>query len=318
MMVEEQSPIPRIATVMWAIRLHAPGGLAGLVHEQVDTPQPGAGEVLVRVHAAAITRGELDWPVDRLPAIPSYEFSGVVAAVGPEVDDPTIGEPVYALAGFDRDGAAAEYAIVPKQFLAPKPRTLGHVESAAIPLAGLSAWQGLFDHGHLTEGQRVLIHGAAGGVGGFAVQLAHRRGAHVIGTVSTTNVETARELGADEVIDHTRTPFEDVTTRVDLVFDTAGGDRLERSLAVLGPGGRLVSVAQEPPQELAAGRGITAVYFVVEPNREQLVELAGLADGGDLRPTIDEVFPLADAGAAFQRSLGNHRPGKIVLRVAGE
>jgi NADPH:quinone reductase-like Zn-dependent oxidoreductase len=303
---------------MWAIRLHEPGGPAGLVHERVDTPQPGVREALVRVHAAAITRDELEWPVDRLPAIPSYELSGVVAAVGPDVDDLAIGEPVYALAGFDRDGAAAEYAVVPRQFLASKPQTLGHVESAAIPLAGLSAWQGLFDHGHLTEGQRVLIHGAAGGVGGFAVQLAHRRGAHVIGTVSPTNVETARELGADEVIDHTRTRFEDVTAQVDLVFDTAGGDRLERSPAVLGSGGRLVSVAEEPPRDRAAGSGITAVYFVVEPNREQLVELAGLADSGDLRPTIDEVFPLAEARAAFERTLSDHRPGKIVLRMAGE
>jgi NADPH:quinone reductase-like Zn-dependent oxidoreductase len=297
--------------MMRAIRLHPPGGLAGLVDEQIETPRPGAGEALVRVHAAAITRDELDWPVDRLPAIPSYELSGVVAAVAPDVDGVTVGEPVYALTGFDRDGAAAEYTVVPAELLAPKPRTLGHVESAAIPLAALSAWQGLFTHGQLAEGQRVLVHGAAGGVGGFAVQLARWRGAQVIGTASTGNLDTARRLGADQVVDHSRTRFEDAVGQVDLVFDTVGGQRLARSPAVLRPGGRLVSVATEPPRQ----RGIHAVYFVVEPNREQLVELAGLADGGDLRPTIDQVFLLADARKAFERSLDDHRGGKIVLRV---
>ncbi|MGH3034542.1 MAG: NADP-dependent oxidoreductase [Gaiellaceae bacterium] len=303
---------------MSAIRLHAPGDPARLVYEQLETPQPGQGEVLVRVHAAAITRDELDWPADRLPATPSFEFSGVVAAVAPDVDDIAIGESVYALGSFDRDGAAAEYTIVPKELLALKPRTLDHVASAAVPLAGLSAWQGLFDHGKLARGQRVLIHGAAGGVGSFAVQLAHERGAHVIGTASSGNVETARELGADEVIDHTKTRFEDVVDPVDVVFDTAGGDRLKRSPAVVRPGGRLVSIAEEPPSESSEARGIRALYFVVEPNREQLVELARLVDRGDVRATIDEVFPLADARRAFERSLGGNRRGKIVLRVVAE
>jgi NADPH:quinone reductase-like Zn-dependent oxidoreductase len=303
---------------MRAVRLYAPGDPARLVSEQLPTPRPAAGEALVRVHAAAITRGELDWADDRLPAIPSYELSGVVAAVAPDAGGIEVGQPVYALGRFDRDGAAADYTVVPGRLLAPKPRTLGHVESAAIPLAGLSAWQGLFNHGQLAEGQRVLVHGAAGGVGGLAVQLAHWRGAHVIATASAQNLETARRLGADQVIDHTSTRFEDAAGQVDLILDTVGGDRLERSPAVVRPGGRLVSVATEPPQEQATARGITAVYFVVEPNREQLVELAKLVDGGDLRPIIDAVFPLADARTAFERSLGSHGGGKIVLRVADE
>jgi NADPH:quinone reductase-like Zn-dependent oxidoreductase len=303
---------------MRAIRLHRPGGPEELVYEEIETPQPGSGDALVRVHAAAITRDELDWPVDRLPATPSYEFSGVVAAVGPDVDGSTIGETVYALSGFDRDGAAADYTVVPSGLLAPKPRTLGHVESAAVPLAALSAWQGLFDHGALTEGQRVLVHGAAGGVGSFAVQLAHERGAQVVGTASTKDLETVHELGADQVVDHTGSRFEDVVDEVDLVFDTVGGERLERSPAVVRPGGRLVSIATEPPQEPSAARGISVLYFVVEPNREQLVELTRLVDSGALRPTIDEVFPLADARKAFERSLGDHGRGKIVLRVADE
>jgi len=301
-----------VAAVMLAVRLHAPGDPARLVAEQLPTPRPGAGEALVRVHAAAITRNELDWPADRLPAIPSYEFSGVVAAVGPGVEQVRVGEAVYALGDFGRDGAAADYTVVDAGLLAPKPRTLDHLQSAAIPLAGLGAWQGLFEHGRLAAGQRVLIHGAAGGIGAFAVQLAHWRGAHVVGTASTANLETARALGADQVLDHTTTRFEDAVEPVDVVFDTAGGDRLERSPAVLRPGGRLVSLAEEPPD----AAGITASYFVVAPNRRQLVELAEAADRGELRPVIDQVFPLGDARQAFERSLGNHRPGKIVLRVA--
>ncbi len=307
-----------MTTTMRAIRLRTPDGPAGLVLEQLAVPAPGPGEVLVRVHAAAITRDELDWPVDRLPATPSYELSGVVAALGPDVDGLTTGEAVYSLTGFDRDGAAADYAVVRGSVLAPKPRTIGHVESAAIPLAALSAWQGLFDHGHLAKGQRVLVHGAAGGVGGFAVQLAHHHGAVVVGTASAANLDAARDLGADQVVDHTSTRFEDLVEPVDLVFDTAGGDRLARSPAVVRPGGRLVSVAVEPPREAAAERGIEAVYFVVEPNREQLVEIAQIVDDGALRATIDEVFPLEDARAAFERGQQRHGPGKIVLRVADQ
>jgi NADPH:quinone reductase-like Zn-dependent oxidoreductase len=315
-MAGNQPTAPSLPSVMSALRLHEPGGALAL--EQLETPQPGQGEALVRVHAAAITRDELDWPVDRLPATPSYEFAGVVAAVGPGAEDVRIGEPVYALGDFDRDGAAADYAVARAEILAPKPRTLGYVESAAVPLAALSAWQALFDHGNLNEGERVLIHGAAGGVGGFAVQLAHRRGAHVIGTTSGTNVATARALGADEVVDHTSTRFEDVVEEVDLVFDTVGGERLERSPEVVRQGGRLVSLVAEPPQKPTAARGITSVYFVVEPHREQLVELARIVDGGGVRVTIDKVFALADGRAAFERSMGEHGAGKIVLRIADE
>jgi NADPH:quinone reductase-like Zn-dependent oxidoreductase len=295
---------------MHAVRQHPPGGLSGLVYEEIDTPQPGPGEALVRVHAAAITRGELDWTSDRLPATPSFELSGVVAALAPDVDDVAVSDPVYALTGFDREGAAAEYAVVPSRFLAPKPGTIGHVESAAVPLAALSAWQGLFDHGDLTEGQRVLVQGAAGGVGHFAVQLARSRGAYVIGTASTRHHETVRELGADQVIEHAAQP----DGAVDLVFDTVGGERLQGAPSLLRPGGRLVSVAEEPPAE----PGITAVYFVVEPSRAQLFELARLVDSGDVRPTIDAVFPLAESRQAFERTMGDRRLGKIVLRVVDE
>jgi NADPH:quinone reductase-like Zn-dependent oxidoreductase len=296
---------------MAAVRLVEPAGPAGLRNERIARPEPGPGEALVRVHAAAITRDELEWPVDRLPATPSYELSGEVAALGPGAEGVAVGDEVYSLVDFERDGVAAEYATVPATVLAPKPRTLDHVHSAAIPLPALSAWRALFDHGGLAEGERVLIHGATGGVGAYGVQLARERGAHVIATASSANVEAARALGADEVVDHTTTRFEDAVEPVDLVFDAAGGDRLVRSPAVLRPGGRLVSIAEESP----AGTG---THFVVEPNREQLVELARLADAGAVRPMIAEVFDLADARAAFERSLGAHRAGKIVLRVTGE
>jgi NADPH:quinone reductase-like Zn-dependent oxidoreductase len=303
---------------MNAVRLHTPNGPAGLVYEQIETPKPKDGELLVRVHAAAITRDELDWPVDRLPAIPSYEFSGVVAAIGSNVEGIVVGEEVYALSSFKRDGAAADFIVVQKEFLAPKPKKLDHVQSAAIPLAALTAWQGLFEHGLLTKGQRVLIHGATGGVGHLAVQLAHQRGAYVIGTVATENIAFARKLGVDEVVDTSTTRFEQVVGEVDLVFDTVGGDRLARSLAVVCKSGKLVSVASEPSQEDAKARGIEAIYFVVAPNREQLTEIAQLADGGMLEPKIGEVFPLEKAKEAFEHSLMHHGAGKIVLRVADE
>jgi NADPH:quinone reductase-like Zn-dependent oxidoreductase len=316
--MKENAPRSKIPDLMNAIRLHAPGGLDGLIYEQIKTPQPEAGEVLVRVYAAAITRDELDWPVNRLPAIPSYEFSGIIVAVASTSENRRIGEAVYALSAFDHDGAAAEYVAVPAEILASKPQRLNYIESAALPLAGLSAWQGLFEHGNLVSGQRVLIHGAAGGVGGLAVQLARQRGAYVFGTVSTKNMAAAQKLGADEVIDYTTTPFEAVVGQVDLVFDTAGGDRLARSPSVVRPGGRLVSIAAEPPREGTTGRMLHSTYFVVTPNREQLMELTRLNGSGVLSPTIDRVFPLAAARKAFERSMGEHGAGKIVLQIADE
>jgi NADPH:quinone reductase-like Zn-dependent oxidoreductase len=299
---------------MDAIRLHALGDPTSLAYERIETPQPGAGEVLVGVCAAAITRDELDWPENRLPATPSYEFSGLVAALGPGTTGTAVGEAVYALGGFDRDGAAAQYVAVPEAVLARKPRTLSHLEAAAIPLAGLSAWQGLFEYGRLSQGQRVLIHGV-GGVGALAIQLAKAGGAEVTATTSPEKIQPARELGADQVVDHTTTRFEEVIDPVDLVFDTAAGHRLTRSPAVVRDGGRIVSVAAEPPRDTTA-RGTEAVYFVVEPNGAQLAQLATLAENGRLRPTIDQVFPLKDARKAFERTSSQNRHGKIVLQIA--
>jgi NADPH:quinone reductase-like Zn-dependent oxidoreductase len=226
--------------------------------EEIDVPTPAPGEVLVRVRAAAITRDELEWPVDRLPAIVSYELSGIVVETGEEV---------YALTPFDHDGVAAEYAVVPSAVLAPKPARLSHAEAAALPMGGLSAWQALFTHGRLSHGERVLVTGASGGVGHIAVQLARHADAHVI------------EHG-----------------HADLVFDTVGGE--------LPPGDRVVTIAAEAPE---------ATYFVVEPDRAQLVELGRLADAGDVRPAVDSVFRLAQAQDAFSRLAARGKRGKVVL-----
>ena len=241
---------------MLAARLHRDG----LNVEEIEEPSPRPGEALVRVHAAAITRGELEWPVDRLPAITSYELSGVLVDSGDEV---------YALTPFDRDGVAAEYALVPEPVLAPKPARLSHVEAAALPMGGLTAWQALFVHGRLARGERVLVTGASGGVGHIAVQLARHAGAEVV------------ESGP-----------------ADLVFDTRGGE--------LPPGERVVTIVEEVPG---------ATYFIVEPDREQLLELGALVDAGELRPEVDSVFPLTEAQSAFDRVAAPGKRGKVVLEV---
>jgi NADPH:quinone reductase-like Zn-dependent oxidoreductase len=316
MNARESVEVTSAPEAMSAIRLHPPGTVEALALERVGIPRVGAGEALMRVHAAAITRDELEWPVDRLPAIPSYELSGTIAARASTASDLAVGDPVWALTGFDRDGGAAEYAPVPVAFLAPKPRTLGHVESAAIPLAGLTAWQGLFEHGRLREGERVLIHGAAGGVGHFATQLARWRGAYVIGTSSAAAAGDVIALGANEAVDRTAVRFDEAVAAVDLVFDTVGGEVLARSAGVLREGGRVVSVAEEPPP--AVGEMVQASYFVVEPSRPQLIELARLVDEGRVRPLVDSVFPLAEAHAAFERVATRGKRGKVVLQVAAD
>jgi NADPH:quinone reductase-like Zn-dependent oxidoreductase len=300
-----------VPPTMRAARLHAPGGADALGTDEVTTPAPRDGEALLRVHAAALTRDELDWPTDRLPATLSYEVSGEVVAVGPGAEGVSEGDEMYALTPFDRDGGAADFMTVPAAVLARRPRTLSHIESAAVPLAALSAWQALFDHGRLIRGERVLIVGASGGVGHFATQLARHRGAHVVATASPATTDHVRALGADEVIDHTAPDWAASAEPFDLVFDTAGGERLAAAAQLVRDGGRLVSVAEEPPRR----DGIDAVYFIVEPNREQLEQLSGLLDAGDVRASVDAVFELEEARAAYERAMSPGKRGKVVLRV---
>ncbi|HEY2589920.1 MAG TPA: NADP-dependent oxidoreductase [Tepidisphaeraceae bacterium] len=308
---------------MKAVRLHQRGGPEQIVVEEAPRPAPAAGEVRVRVRAAAITPGELTWDATyqhadgspRLPTIPGHDVAGIVDVLGPGVTDVAIGDAVYALVNFPRDGSAAEYVVIPAGDVAPAPRTIDPVHAAAVPLSALTAWQGLFDHGRLAVGQRALIHGASGGVGGYAVQLAHWHGAHVIATASARNAQSVRNLGAEEVIDYATTRFEDVVRDVDLVFDTVGGDMLARSFAAIRPGGTVVSIAGVPDKTRAADAGVTGIFFIVRPSRADLQQIASLIDAGHLRATVQEVFPLARAREAFVRSMAGHLTGKIVLRV---
>lgn len=309
---------------MKAIRVHHPIGPAALRYEDVPVPALTPGDALVRVRAAGISPAEFTWSIwetpdgrSRLPAIPSHELSGVVAAVSPEVQDVAVGDVVYALTDFFRDGAAAEYVAVRAADLAPKPLTIDHAQAAATPLSALTAWQALFDHARLTHGQRVLIHGAAGGVGSFAVQLARWRGAHVIGTASARNLSFVRDLGADEVIDYHATPFETAVRDVDLVYDTIGGATLERSWSVLRRDGLLITIVRPPSPEWASGQDARGKFFIVEPRRDQLIELAHLIDTGVVRPMVEAVLPLEQARAAYERGACEHPRGKLVLAVTG-
>ncbi len=308
---------------MKAIRIHGRGGPDHLVYEDAPQPHPGPGEVLVRVYAAGVIANELKWDVTyqtpsgspRTLPIPGRDLSGVVEEVGPGVTTPIKGTQVYGMLGYGRDGAEAGYTLALPSELAPKPIALDPVQAAAVPLSALTAWQGLFDHAHLTAGQTLLIHGGAGGVGVFAVQLARWRGARVMVTASARNRLLLNELGADEVIDYTTTRFEKVIQGVDLVFDTVGGDTLQRSWQVIRPGGMLVSIVNPSPAAEAQGDKVRFAYFVVEPNRDELIQIGALIDAGQLQPIIDTVIPLAQARQAYEQTARGHNRGKVVLRV---
>ncbi|HEY4225327.1 MAG TPA: NADP-dependent oxidoreductase [Pseudolysinimonas sp.] len=301
-------PASSIPTTMRALRVHELAEPGQVRLETLPTPVPADGELLIRVRAAAVTRDELSWPEGRLPATPCYEFSGEVVALGASASAFEIGEAVYGMALFDRDGAASEYFAAPERVFARKPANLDHPAAAAVPLPALSAWQALFDHGLLESGQRVLVHGATGAVGHLAVQLARRASAHVIATASAANLDAARDAGADEVVDRA-TNYEASVQPVDLVFDAAGGDAAERSAVLVRPGGRLVSIISEP----APTPGITSRFFIVEPNREELDQVTGLVESGGLRLVSHEEFPLDEAMAAFEASLDRSHRGKVVF-----
>jgi NADPH:quinone reductase-like Zn-dependent oxidoreductase len=309
---------------MKAVRLHGRGGPDHLVYEDAPQPHPGLGEVLVRVYATGVIANELKWDVTyqtkagnpRALPIPGRDLSGVVEAVGPGVTTLVTGSPVYAMLDYGYDGAEAEYTIALPNELAPKPGALNHVQAAAVPLSALTAWQALFDRANLVAGQTVLIHGAAGGVGVFAVQLARWSGAQVIATASTRNRDFLRDLGAISVIDYTTTRFEEVVKPVDVVFDLVGGETLQRSWQVVKPGGILVSVVSpRPAADVPQGHEARFAWFVVEPNREQLIKIGTLLDEGHMRPIVETVLPLSEARQAYEQAARGHIRGKIVLCV---
>jgi len=305
---------------MKAIRLHEPIGAAGLVYEDAPDPRPALGDVLVKVHACGITPTELSWPIwadraghKRDALIPAQEFSGVVAAVGYGTAGVAVGDEVYGLIMAYWDGAAAEYIAVEARDVAPKPASLDHVHAAALPQVGLTSWQALFDHGHLASGQTVVIHGAGGAVGTAAVQLARSAGAQVIATGRGNIRSLVLELGADRFVDLEQAGWEDAVGQVDLVYDIIGGDVLTRSVALVKPGGALVTV--RGPAPALTRQDIRALFFIRQPNRAQLVELARRVDAGELRaPQIGAVYPLAEARRAFEDQAGQKVTGKIILQ----
>jgi NADPH:quinone reductase-like Zn-dependent oxidoreductase len=310
---------------MHAWRIHEQGGPEELAYEDAVVPEPGIGDVLVKVHAASFTPTELTWPstwVDRLghdrrPVIPGHEVSGTVESLGSGTTGFTVGEEVYGLTDWYRDGTLAEYVAVESRNLAPKPASMDHVQAAALPMPGLTAWQALFVNGGLSEGQRVLICGAGGGVGTAAVQLARAAGALVIAAGHGSARELVTELGAERFVDLDRERFEDLPGKVDLVLDLVGGEVLRRSAAMAGEGGVIVSVVEDPPTRPDEADHVRGMYFVVEPSRRELEELARRADAGDLRPVVGVVFDLADGGRVFDAKRGGGVPGKVVLRISG-
>jgi NADPH:quinone reductase-like Zn-dependent oxidoreductase len=312
-------------SAMKAVRIHNYGDAAVLSYEDAPQPTAAAGELLIQVMATtanpfdyAARAGYLaGWYAFTFPVTLGLDVSGIVAAVGEGVTEFAPGDAVFARADPAKNGAYAEYIALPASEVAHKPASLDHLQAAALPHVGFTAWSALMEAGGLTAGQAVLIHGAAGGVGSLAVQLAKWRGAVVIGTASAHNMDFLRELGVDKAIDYNATPFETVVHGVDLVLDTVGGDTQARSWGVLKPGGMLVSVVQPPSAETAAAHNVRQAFVTaVPPAGEALRILAALVESGDLRPVVSSVLPLADVQQAHALGEGRHVRGKIVLKVS--
>ena len=284
---------------------------ASLTCEIIPVPEPGPGELLVEVRATAITAAELTWP-KTWPAIPCHDLSGVVAAAGREVTGWHVGDDVYGLVAFDRPGAAAEFVTIPAADSAPRPAAVEHVEAAALPLGALTAWQALHEHAQLHPGQHVLVHGGAGGVGAYAVQLAAAHGARVTATASGRDRGFVTGLGAAAVIDYSG-HFEDQVTDVDVVIDPVGGEVLTRSWPVLRSGGILISIAEEPEASHGGRDDVRGVYLVVRPDGGQLRELASMVVRQQLRPAVSVAFELSDLPTAFRAQQAPRPPGKVVV-----
>jgi len=305
---------------MKAVQIHAFGGPEVLRYEDVPRPEPKANEILVRVQAAGVN--PVDWKIREghlsgtLPTIMGVDFSGIVESVGSGVTKYRSGDALFGQVA-DRSGSYAEHALTMEAYVAHKPEGLDDIRAAALPVAGLVAWQSLFDTAKLTSGQTALIHGAAGGVGSFAVQFAKWKGARVIGTASGDHAAQVRQLGADEVIDYRKTKFEEVARDVDMVLDTVGGETQERSWKVLKRGGVLVSLIQQPSAEKAAAHGVHGFIVYQKGNGDQLAAIADLVVKGKVKVSVETVLPLQDARKAQEMSKSGHSGGKIVLEMNG-
>jgi NADPH:quinone reductase-like Zn-dependent oxidoreductase len=293
-------------------------GVGGMAVGKRPYPHAAENDVIVRVHAAGFTPGELDWPAswtdragrDRTPSIPGHEVSGVVVGLGYGTTGLSVGQRVFGLTDWARDGSLAQFTAVEARNLAPLPADIEHTAAAALAISGLTAWQGLFDHGGLVAGQTVLVHGAAGGVGSIAVQLAYDAGARVIGTGRAADRQPVLELGVHQFIDLAAEPLE-AAGPVNLVLDVIGGSVLDRSIDLVGPGGTVVSIAEPPGRAPDGGR---SAFFVVEPDRARLADLAQRLREGRVAPRVGAVLPLSEAPDVF--GPGRPRvPGKTVIRV---
>lgn len=307
---------------MKAAYLTRQAGAESLILGELPQPSPKTGEVLVKVHATAITPSELDWyPTFHLasgaarpfPIVLSHEFSGVIAALGDGVADFQVGDAVYGLNDWFTNGAQAEYVAAPVTMLAHKPASLDHADASAVPISALTAWQALFEKARLQRGERILIHGAAGGVGLFGVQLAKQHGAHVIVTASAASQEFLRSLGADEMIDYRSTRFEEVVGNIDVVFDAVGGETLARSWGVLKPDGRVVTIAAG--SESALEPRVHDAFLLVRADGAQLEEIGRRIDSGLLRVTTAGNFSLDEVHAAYGHAKREAKKGKVVLQI---
>jgi NADPH:quinone reductase-like Zn-dependent oxidoreductase len=306
---------------MKAVRIHEFGGPEVLKYEDVPMPQPDLGEIRIKVIAAGVN--PVDWKIRRgfiklpLPMTMGFDVSGVVDAIGPKANGFHLGDQIFAKAS-PAHGGYAEYTLVKESQAALKAKSMGFVEAAAIPTAGLTAWQMLFDIAGLERNQTVLIHGAAGGVGSFALQFAKWKGAHAIGTASSGNIQFLKSLGADEVIDYKALRFEDIVHDVDVVIDTVGGDTFDKSWGVLKPGGFLVTTVADVQEGAAEAHGVRAKRIVSQANGNELAQIAKIIDEKLIKPIVTTILPLSEARKAQELSESQHTRGKIVLRVAEE
>ena len=305
------------------MRIHSFGDSAVLQVDTVELSLPDASQVLVSVKAASVNPVDFKirsgkYPAvkeDRLPYTLGRDVSGVVEKCGAQATQYKVGDEVFGMVGIGGGGYAEKVAL-DQRAITRKPSSLDHVHAAAIPLAGQTAWQGLFRHGGLKPGQSVLIHGGSGGVGHFAVQFAKAKGARVLTTVATANVEFAKSLGADVVIDYKTERFEDHASDLDMVFDLIDGETRERSWKLLKPGGTLVSTLTDPSQERAKELGVRALRYTVEADGNELAEIAALVTAGKVKAHVQKIYPLEEAAQALTELEKNHPAGKIVLIVS--
>jgi NADPH:quinone reductase-like Zn-dependent oxidoreductase len=310
-------------SIQKAVRIHQFGNADVLSYEDAPMPTIEADEVLVKIHASSIN--PVDWKVregylkdfipHRFPLTLGWDFAGEIVAVGALVSDWEIGAAVYARPDIGRDGTYAEFIAVRASEIAAKPTSINWQAAAAVPLVALTAWQSLYEGANIQAGERVLIHAGAGGVGSFAIQLAKLRGAYVITTTSTYNIDLVKSLGADEVIDYTQSDFS-LLRDIDVVFDTMGGEIQDKSWITLKRGGRLVSIVSAPSEQAAQEAGVTPLFCFVQPNSVQLQALAELIDAKKLQIIIDSVYSLKDIVAAQEKSASGRARGKIVIQVS--